>query len=162
MAPAQTDIAVILEWLTETSRLRRAPLGKDKVLIGPYGTLLPVDPGTTDYPDLSDLAEGGLPLFVPTQQLVGPVSKARLEMEPHGHPRRAVERVDHLFGHKLGVELPDVLTIALDGPGVSLTDALSAEGLGDLDLDAVAVLAVPLWAIPSTDRTEITRLCRYP
>lgn len=108
------------------------------------------------------MAEGGLPLFVPTQQLVGLLPKARLEMEPHGHPRRAVERVDHLFGHKLGVELPDVLTIALDGPAVSLTDALSAEGLGDLDLDDVAVLALPLWAIPSTDRAEITRLCRYP
>ena len=162
MTPAQADIATIAQWLTDTSRMRRTPLGKDQVLVGPYATLLGVDPGGTDWPDLSGLAENGLALLVPTGQMPATMPKARLEMEPHGHPRRAVERLDHLFGHKLGVDLPDVLTIALDDPAVSLTDALSAEGLGDLDLDNVAVLACPLWAIPATDRAEITRLCKHP
>ena len=66
----------------------------------------------------------------------------RQEQPPYGH-KPLVARVDHLFGHKLGVDPPDVLTIALDEPSVSLTDALSAEGLDDLDLDNVAVLACP-------------------
>jgi hypothetical protein len=86
---------------------------------------------------------------------------ARLDVPPYGHPP-LVGRVDHLLRHKLGVDLPDVLTIALDDPGVSLTDALSAEGLDDLNLDDVAVLAVPLWAISATDRAEIMRLCKHP
>lgn len=147
--------------LRETSRMRRTPLGKDQVLIGPYATLLPVDPGSTDWPDLSELAENGLALLVPTGQMPAAMPKARLEMEPYGHGA-LVERFNHLFGHKMGVELPDLLTIALEDPAVSLTDALSAEGLGDLDLDDVAVLACPLWAIPATDRAEVTRLCKHP
>ncbi|MEM1427839.1 MAG: hypothetical protein AAGG09_00095 [Pseudomonadota bacterium] len=141
--------------------MRRTPLGKDQVLVGPYATSLGVDPGGTDWPDLSGLAENGLALLVPTGQMPVAMPKARLGMSPYGHPPLVV-RFEHLFGHKLGVDLPDVLTIALDDPAVSLTDALSAEGLGDLDLDDVAVVAVPLWAIPTTDRAEITRLCKYP
>lgn len=42
----------------------------------------------------------------------------------------------------MGLDLPDVLTIALDDPAVSLTGALSAEGLGNLDLDNVMVLGL--------------------
>ncbi|MBO9477889.1 hypothetical protein J7382_10120 [Shimia sp. R11_0] len=161
MTPAQADIATIAQWLTDTSRMRRTPLGKDQVLVGPYATLLGVDPGGTDWPDLSGLAENGLALFVPTGQMPATMPKARLDMKPYGHGP-LVGRVDHLFGHKLGEDLPDVLTIALDDPAVSLTDALLAEGLGDLDLDEVAVLACPLWTIPATDRAEVTRLCKHP
>jgi hypothetical protein len=161
MTPAQADIAAIAQWLTDTSRMRRTPLGKDQVLIGPYATLLGVDPDGTDWPDLSGLAENGLALFVPTGQMPAAMPKARLDTPPYGHGP-LVGRVSHLFGHKLGVDLPDVLTIALDDPDVSLTDALTAEGLGDLDLDDVAVLACPLWAIPATDRAEVTRLCKHP
>lgn len=73
-----------------------------------------------------------------------------------------LERVTHLFSYKLGVELPDVLTLALTAPDVSVNDALFAEGLSDLDLDTVAVLAVPLWAIPAADRGAVAALCRYP
>ena len=43
----------ISDWLTASSRMRRTPLGKDRVLIGPWATLLPVAPESTDWPDLS-------------------------------------------------------------------------------------------------------------
>ena len=161
MTLAQADIAAIADWLTETSRMRRTPLGKDQVLVGPYATLLPVGPDGTDWPDLSGLAENGLALLVPAGQAPAAMPMARLDMPPYGH-LPLVGRKDHLLGHKLGVDLPDVLTVALGDPGVSLTAALSVEGLGDLDLDDVAVLACPLWAIPATDRAEVTRLCKYP
>lgn len=82
-------------------------------------------------------------------------------MEPHGHPA-LVRQFGHLFVHKLGVELPDVLTLALSSPTQSFLDVLAGEGLANIDLDAVAVLAVPLWAILATDRAEITRLCKHP
>ncbi|WP_375552087.1 hypothetical protein [Rhodophyticola porphyridii] len=46
--------------------------------------------------------------------------------------------------NRLGVDLPDVLTVALSSLAQSVMDVLTGEGLGDLDLDAEAVLAVPL------------------
>lgn len=161
MSTAQADITAIAEWLATSSRMRRTPLGMDNVLIGPYATLLPIDPDATDYPDLSGLAENGLALFVPTQQMPSILPKSRLDMEPHGHPP-LVERIRHMFSHRLGVELPDVLTLALTAPDQSINDALIDEGLSDIDLNAVAVLAVPLWAIPGPDRALTTKLCRYP
>ena len=91
----------------------------------------------------------------------GAIYSNRPRMQPRDHPP-LVGRADHLFGHKLGVDLPDVLTIAPGDPAVSLTDALLAEGLGNLDLGAVAVLACPLLAIQASDRAETTRLCRHP
>jgi len=67
--------------------------------------------------------------------------------------------VAYLFGHRLGADPPDVLTVALSLPAQSVMDVLTAEGLGDLDLAAVAV---PLWAIPSDQRSTVAGLCEYP
>ncbi|RKF17017.1 hypothetical protein D6850_05705 [Roseovarius spongiae] len=68
----------------------------------------------------------------------------------------------HLFGHRLGVDLPDVLTLAMSSPSQSVMDVLTGEGLGDLDLAAVAVLTVPLWALPVADRPTVAALCEHP
>jgi len=141
--------------------MRRTPLGKDKTLVGPYATLLTIEPSSTDWPGLSGLAENGLALLVPTGQMPVTMPKARLEMEPHGHPV-LTKRVQHMFGHKMGVELPDVLTLALLSPAQSIDPTLAAEGLDDLDLDAVAILAVPLWAIPVEDRPTVAAMCQHP
>ena len=86
-------------------------------------------------------------------------------MEIHYHNRTRLapaDRVAHLFRHRLGVDLPDVLTVALSSPAQSVMDVLTGEGLGDLDLAAVAVLAVPLWAIPVDQRATVARLCEHP
>lgn len=64
--------------------MRRTSLGKDQVIIGPYATLLPVDPSSTDWPDLSWLAGNGLALLMPTGQMPAATLKARLDMPPHG------------------------------------------------------------------------------
>ncbi len=82
-------------------------------------------------------------------------------MEPFGHPA-LVRRLGHLFGFKLGVDLPDVLTLALSSPSQSIMDVLDGEGLGDIDLDAVACLCVPLWAISVADRPAVLDLCEHP
>ena len=73
-----------------------------------------------------------------------------------------LERVRHLFGHRIGVDLPDVLTLALSSPSKSVMGVLTGEGLGDLDLAAVAVLAVPLWALPPDQRSTVAALCEHP
>ena len=99
--------------------------------------------------------------MVPTGQLSAPFVADRIERPVDGLPSPA-DRVAHLFKHRLGVDLPDVLTIALDDPAVSLMGVLAGEELGDLDLAAVAVLAVPLWAIPADQRATVAGLCEHP
>jgi hypothetical protein len=110
---------------------------------------------------LSDLADGGLVFLVPTGQLAAPFAADRIERPVDGLPSPA-DRVAHLFGHRLGVDLPDVLTVALSSPAQSVMDVLTGEGLGDLDLAAVAVLAVPLWALPADQRSTVAALCEHP
>jgi hypothetical protein len=85
--------------------MRRTPLGKDRILVGPYATLLAVDPDSTDWPDLSELAENGLALLVPTSQMPAKMPKARIDMPPHGHPALA-ERARYLLANKMGVGGP--------------------------------------------------------
>ncbi|MGR1582830.1 hypothetical protein ACSSNL_15340 [Thalassobius sp. S69A] len=159
MNQAQTDIAAIADWLAQASRFKKAPMSSE-IAFGPYATILPTDPDTTDYPDVADLAEGGAVFFVPTSQLVK-VPVPHLDMKPEGHPV-LVERIRHLFTFKLGGDLPDVWTLAIANPATSISDVLAAEGLAGLDLDAVAILAVPIWTLPAEDRATVADLCWYP
>ena len=92
---------------------------------------------------------------MPTGQLAAPFAADRIERPIDGLPSPA-DRVAHLFGHRLGVDLPDVLTAQ------SVMDVLTGEGLGDIDLAAVAVLALPLWAIPADQRATVASLCEHP
>jgi hypothetical protein len=61
-------------------------------------------------------------------------------------------------------DLSDVLTAALSSPAQSVLDVLTGGGLGDLDLDlaAVGVLAVTLWALPADQRPTVAALCEHP
>ncbi len=124
---------------------------------------MPIDPDAPAGPqvDLSELAEGGLVFLVPTGQLAAPFGDGRLERTTVGRPSPA-DRVGHLFGHRLGVDLPDVLAVALSSPTQSVMDVLTGEGLGDIDLAAVSVFAVPLWAIPADQRATVAGLCEHP
>ena len=111
MTAAQEDMGQIVDWLSKSSRYYKAPMFGD-VAVGPYASILSIDPDTRTMPDLSELAEGGLVFLVPTQQLVK-VPVPHLEFQPDGHPP-LLERVKHMFSHKLGVELPDVLVAVSD------------------------------------------------
>ncbi|MCB1363197.1 MAG: hypothetical protein KDK02_03700 [Rhodobacteraceae bacterium] len=161
---AEADMGAIRDWLDASSPARvRAPMGGDWIWPAPYAALLPVHANAPAGPqvDLSTLSDGGLVFLVPTGQLAAPFAAGRLERTTDGLPS-PVERVRHLFGHRLGVDLPDVLTIALDDPGVSIMGVLTGEGLGDLDLAAVALIACPLWALPADQRSTIAGLCEHP
>lgn len=154
-------MAAIAAWVKVSSPARfLSPFG-DWVWPAPYAALLSVDPATTAYTDLSGLSEGGLVFFVPTGQLAASFAADRLPRAVGALPSLP-ERVAHLFGHRLGVDLPDVLTLALSSPGQSIMDALSAEGLGGIDLDAVECLCVPQWAVKSADRATVAALCQHP
>lgn len=81
-----------------------------------------------------------------------------MERERQAEPG-AADRLAHLFVHRMGVGLPDVMTLALHSPAQSIREALEAGGLGDLDLEAVAVLAAPMWAYTAADRSRVAALC---
>ena len=151
----------IAAWVKPSSPGKfRAPMDGDWVFPAPFAALLPIDPDAPAGPqvDLSDLADGGLVFLVPTGQLAAPFAADRIERVVDGLPSPA-DRVAHLFGHR--PDLPDMLTIAVGDPAVSLTDVLTGEGLGDLDLAAVAILAVPLWALPADQRATVAGLCEH-
>ncbi|MEM7724548.1 MAG: hypothetical protein AAF376_19590 [Pseudomonadota bacterium] len=164
MTQAAQDMAAIVAWVKASSPGKfRAPMDGDWVFPAPFATLLPIDPDAPAGPqvDLSELAEGGLVFLVPDGQLAAPFAADRIERPVDGLPSPA-DRVAHLFGHRLGVDLPDVLTVAMSSPAQSVMDVLTGEGLGDLDLAAVAVLAVPLWALPADQRATVAGLCEHP
>ena len=164
MGQASEDMAAIAAWVKASSPGKfRAPMDGDWVFPAPFAALLPIDPDTPAGPqvDLSELAEGGLVFLVPTGQLAAPFAADRIERPIDGLPSPA-DRVAHLFGHRLGVDLPDVLTVALSSPLQSVMDVLTGEGLGGIDLAAVAVLAVPLWALPADQRSTVAALCEHP
>lgn len=58
--------------------------------------------------------------------------------------------------------MPDVLTVALSSPTQSVMDVLTGEGLGDLDLAAVACLCVPLWVLPAAQQATVAAACEHP
>lgn len=164
MTQAAQDMAAIAAWVKASSPGKfRAPMESDWVFPAPFAALLPIDPDAPAGPqvDLTELAEGGLVFLVPDGQLAAPFAADRIERPVDGLPSPA-DRVAHLFGHRLGVDLPDVLTVALSSPAQSVMDVLTGEGLGDLDLAAVAVLAVPLWALPADQRSTVAALCEHP
>ena len=99
--------------------------------------------------------------MVPTGQLAAPFAADRIERPVDALPSLA-ERVAHLFEHQLGVDLPDVLTVALLSPAQSVMDVLTGEGLGGIDLAAVACLCLPLWALPADQRATVAALCEHP
>lgn len=158
---AAADIEAIVKWLRKSSPdVRMSPFG-DEIYVQPYAVLLPIDPDAPAGPqwDLSELGEGGAVLFVPDVQLPRAFGASRMERERQAEPG-AADRLSHLFQHRMGVDLPDVMTVALTSPAQSVREALEAEDLGDIDLAAVAVLAAPPWAYTAADRFRVALLCQ--
>jgi len=58
-------------------------------------------------------------------------------------------------GHEPGDKLPLCAAIGLDDPDAPISAAVDATGAGSVDLDAVPLLAVPLWAMSPKERAQI-------
>ena len=130
MTQAAQDMAAIAAWVKASSPGKfRSPMDGDWVFPAPFAALLPIDSDAPAGPqvDLSDLADGGLLFLVPTGQLAAPFAADRIERPAGGLPSPA-DRMAHLFRHRLGVDLPDVLTVALSSPAQSIMDVLTGKG----------------------------------
>lgn len=139
MTAAQAAIAGLAAWIAASSAERKAPLGNDVVVVGPFATLIPQSLGLAPSPILDSEA---LLLWIPEQQAppgLPPIDTAA----PTGHQRKAYRRAELdwrasdnlLFGVRL---------VPLSDPGETLAAALDREAPG-LNLDVTAVVFVPHW-----------------
>lgn len=132
---------------------------------GRYAEILPWD---FDEAPTDDFAEQALPLFVPFVQASGIALPEAADLTAPPGQLRAFFRLNHLLfrmedaalalpwrGTAQGDHLPLCAVIALTDPAQPIADAVSASGAGAIDLEAVPLLAVPLWAMSPKERDEI-------
>lgn len=164
MTTAAARLAALAAWLDRSSAQRLSPLG-DRVLVGRFAEILPWD---FDEAPTSDFAEHALPLFVPFEQATGVALPETADLTAPPSQDRAFFRLNHLLfrledaaldlpwrGHAPGDQLPLCAVIGLDDPDAPISGAVDAAGAGAVDLDALPLLAVPLWALSPKERAEI-------
>jgi hypothetical protein len=100
-------------------------------------------------------AQGVLPIFTPQA-----VSAGINLTPPTGQPA-LVERVEHTIWkaqqapYAPDVGFPAVVVVGLATPVTTIRQALTAAGLGSLDLATRGVLAVPLYAFDTVTRSRV-------
>jgi len=164
MTTAAARLAALAAWLDKSSAQRLSPLG-DRVLVGRFAEILPWD---FDEAPTSDFDEHALPLFVPFEQCDGVKLPDVADLAAPPSQQRAFFRLNHLLfkledaaldlpwrGHAPDDKLPLCAVIGLNDPETPISDAVDAAGAGAVDLDAVPLLAVPLWALSPKERGEI-------
>ena len=152
---AQQRIAAIGAWLAESSNQQPAPLS-GLIAKGPFAVLVPAE--TSQSP--ADVLPGGfdaeaLPLFIPQAQ--APASLPTIDTTAPASQDRASDRLAHLLWKLDQGALPAVAVVPLESPETTLGAAITAAGMGGLDLSATALLCVPLWALPADARDSIAR-----
>lgn len=152
---AETQLAAVAAWFVANSAERPTPMGKDVMRPGVYATLVPVGIDEAG-PDVEALcAQGVLPIFTPQA-----VSAGINLTPPTGQPA-LVERVEHTIWkaqqapYAPDVGFPAVVVVGLATPITTIRQALTAAGLGSLDLATRGVLAVPLYAFDTVTRSRV-------
>ena len=165
MTLAAEKLKAFADWLDKSSAQRRSPMG-DAVLVGRYAEIIPVsfdDPPPTDFDPMA------LPLFVSVEQAadltlpdVADVGFPFGQLRPAFRLGTIAGRVeDAAIAHmtpwhgKDGNGMPVVALIALTDPLQPISAAISAAGGDGVDLDAVPLLACPLWEMLPKERAEI-------
>lgn len=151
---AETQLAAVASWFAASSHSTKSPLG-DPIIRGPYATLVSVgiDDAGADVESL--VSQGVLPVFTPQAVSAG------FDLTPPQNQAVLSDRALHLiwkaqqapYAPEAG--FPAVVVVGLDTPLTTIRDALTAVGLGSLDLAARAVLAVPLYAFDSDARSRV-------
>lgn len=97
-----------------------------------------------------------LPIFVPTEQTDG-VTLAAIDKTAPDSQDHMASRLAHLIWRVQDGKLPPAAIIGLESPSAPLQDAISEAGGDDLDMTAVPVLCVPLWALTANEYDPIAR-----
>lgn len=146
MTRAQDRLALLVEWVKQSSASYRTPLGGDWVEPGPYAVIVPQDLDTS--PDTSAFAPRHLPLWIPESQALpglAPVTQGEPENQDH-----VPERLRHLIwmfqdGRFQGALIP------LTDPAESLQTALDRH-IPALDLAECPAVFLPLWKLDPKSR----------
>ena len=97
-----------------------------------------------------------LPLFVPGEQCDG-LTLPLPTMDAPASQDHMWARLAHILFRIEDGTLPPAVVIGLANAGSTIGEALAAVGMAGTDLDAVACLAVPVWAIPEPHHPAIAR-----
>lgn len=146
MTAANASIAEVANWITESSKPRRAPFG-DLIPVGRFAVLVPValDASVGDAFDAQ-----ALPLWVPATQVapsaLWPVLGAVL-----GQPS-AADRLAALAWKVEQGDLPNVAIVGIQSPQTTLQQVCDAI---QLDPTVSPLLCAPLWKLPVEARQGI-------
>lgn len=150
MTIAEDQIAEVAEWLRVSSLNRTSPLG-ELIIPGPYGTIVPVGINAVGHPDYSALwAAGGVPMLTP-QASAAPVNLS----PPPSQTGNSMDRALHVLWRIIQGNFPKIAVVGLPTQATSIQAALTAAGLGSIDLAARGVLALPLWPLTALQQEEM-------
>lgn len=151
----ELDIAAVAAWFAASSRPTTSPLG-DPIIRGPYATLVPVGIDEAGLDVEAFCAQGVLPVFTPQAVSGG------FDLTPPQNQGALSDRALHLAWKSAQAqfdaatsEFPAVVVVGLDTPLTTIRDALTAAGLGSLDLATRACLALPLYAFDTVTRIRV-------
>lgn len=150
MTLAQQRLAELATWIGLSSRSRRTRMGT--ISFGPWAVIVPSD--VTETP-MSGFDPKALPLFVPTEQTEG-VKLAAIDKTAPTSQDHMASRLGHLIWRVHDGKLPPAAIIGLESPSQALQDAIAGVGADDIDMTAVPVLCVPLWALTANEYATVT------
>lgn len=146
MATAQERLAVLVEWVQLSSARRPTPLGRDWIEPGPWAVFVPQ---ALNLPPTPTFDAKHLPLWIPSQQAMLDLPPFNVAA-PTGQGSMA-DRLKHLLW-KFQDGLFSGALLALTEPQEPLQSALDRQ-LPSLDLGQYPALFLPVWSLPTEDRT---------
>ena len=151
MTLAQQRLAELATWIGLSSQSRRTRMGT--ISFGPWAVIVP---SNVTEPPMSGFDPKALPIFVPTEQAEG-VNVAAIDRRAPDSQDHMVSRLAHLIWCVQDGKLPPAAIIGLESPSAPLQDAIAEAGADDLDMNALPVLCVPLWALTAIEYDPIAR-----
>ena len=152
---AQQRIAALASWFDRNSRWGTTPNG-GTLIVGRYASVVPWD---FETPPIADAETQALLFFVSEAECDGVSLSDYDPNDPVLTQHDIADRLTHIIWRAEDQTLPPVAIVGLDDPAEPIAAAVARAGLA-IDLDAVPVLAVPLW--PLSDGTRYTLRHRLP
>lgn len=138
MPTPQQAISALADWIGESSKPRKTPLG-GVTDVGPYAVLVPL--ALDQSPALSFDPEA-LPLWIPQAQ--APVSLPAIDTDAPASQDHKAQRLAHIVWLVVEGRLPGMQLIDLTDSEEMLQAALDRQAPG-LDLEQTAVVFLPRW-----------------
>ena len=144
MTRAQERLATLVEWVKQSSKDSMAPLGKDRIVYGPYAVFVPQ---ALNLPPEPMFAPEHLPLWIPEQQATPDLPPFNQDTPLMRGPMDS--RLQHIVWKWMDGWFPGAL-LALTDPAEPLQGVLDRQ-LPGLDLDDCPAIFLPVWQLRGND-----------